>query len=84
MKTIQSSKARQNFFALIKSAIKENDQYRIVHKSGTAVIMSEEDYENLVETLELLSSPGLAKSIRKAKREIKKGEVYSLEEVFGK
>ena len=84
MKTIQSSKARQNFFAIIKSAIKENDQYRIVHKNGTAVIMSEEDYENLVETLELLSTPGLAKSIRKAKKEIEKGTVFSLKEVFGK
>ena len=84
MKTIQSSKARQNFFAIIKSAIKENDQYRVVHKDGTAVIMSEDDYENLLETLELLSTPGVAKSIRQAKKEIKSGAVYSLKEVFGK
>jgi len=45
--------------------------------------MSEEDYESLLETLELLSTPGVLKGIRKAKQEIKKGQTYSLEEIFG-
>lgn len=45
--------------------------------------LSQEDYESLLETLELLSTPGLLKSIRRARREIARGETYSLEEVLG-
>ena len=45
--------------------------------------MSQEDYENLLETLELLSTPGLLKSVRRARREIASGATYSLEEVLG-
>jgi antitoxin YefM len=45
--------------------------------------MSEEDYASLVETLELLSTPGVLKGVRKAKREIKKGHTYSIEDIFG-
>jgi len=34
--------------------------------------------------LELLFTPGLAKSVTKAREEILRGETYSLDEVFGK
>ena len=44
--------------------------------------MSEADYENLIETLELLSITGLKESLQVADREIEKGETYSLDEVF--
>ena len=44
--------------------------------------MSENDYENLIETLELLSIPGFKKSIQEADMEIDKGETYSIDEVF--
>jgi len=37
----------------------------------------------LVETLELLSIPGMAKSINQANKEIKEGKIYSMKEVFG-
>jgi antitoxin YefM len=47
------------------------------------VLLSEEDYESLIETLELLSTPGVAKSIRQARREIERGETFSLEDVLG-
>ncbi len=46
--------------------------------------MSENDYENLIETLELLSIPGFKKSIQKADLEIEKGETYSIDEIFSK
>ena len=44
--------------------------------------MSEEDYESLIETLQLLSEPGFKESIRKADEEIEKGETLSIEEAF--
>ena len=44
--------------------------------------MSEEDYENFLETLELLSIPGMLESIQRAREEIKEGKVYPMQEVF--
>ena len=46
------------------------------------ILMSEETYDNLIETAELLSIPGFKVSIKKAEQEIKKGEWFTLEEVF--
>ena len=57
---------------------------RITSKSGDVVLMSGEDYESLLETLELLSQPDIAKSIKEARADIKAGRTKSLKEVFGK
>lgn len=46
-------------------------------------MLCEEDYESLMETLELLSQPGMLKSIKQAKKEIKQGKTCSMKEVFG-
>ena len=45
--------------------------------------MSEDDYESLLETLELPSTPGVLKGVRKAKQEIEKGQTYSLDKQKG-
>lgn len=82
MKTITSTQARSDLFNIIKGTIKGHRQVRITSKEGSAILLSEEDYENLIETLELLSIPGLKKSINKANHEIENGETYSMEEVF--
>ena len=83
MRTMSATEARSNFFEMIQNAVKGHRQFRIVSKRGDVVVLSEEDYENLLETLELLSTPGVLKGVRKAKQDIKKGRTYSLEEVFG-
>jgi len=46
-------------------------------------MLSEEEYDNLIETLELLSIPGMIKSLDKSVKQMNKGETYSLEDVFG-
>ena len=83
MKTLTATDARADWFAMLKNSVKEHRVYRITAKEGDSILLSEEDYQNLLETLELLSSPGMLKSIRQAKKEIKEGKVYSLHEVFG-
>jgi len=84
MVKIAATKARSEFFTLLKKSIKEHEPIGVHTKDGDAILISEEDYESLLETLELLSTPGLAKSITKARKEIEQGETYSLDEVFGK
>jgi len=82
MKTITASRARTELFTLLKGTVKGHRQVRITSKEGNTILMSEEDYESLVETLQLLSEPGLKESIRKADREIERGETVSIEEAF--
>lgn len=68
---------------LVKKSIREHRQYRITSKARDVVILSEGDYESLLETLELLSTPAMLKSLRQAKNDREEGETYSMEEVFG-
>lgn len=84
MTTLTATNARSNIFKLLKKSIKDHLPIRITSKEGTAIIISEEDYENLMETAELLSVPGFKESIKKADKEIKKREIYSMEKVFKK
>ncbi len=84
MTTLTVTQARQNLFDLLRKSVKGHAPVRITSKNGDAVLISEADYEGLLETLEILSTPGMAESIRRAKRDIKAGRTYSLNEVFGK
>ena len=83
MQTLSATEARSNFFEMIRKAVRGHRRFRIVSKRGEVVVMSEEDYKSLLETLELLSTPGVLKGVRRAKQDIKKGRSYSIDDVFG-
>ena len=55
----------------------------IVTKRGrpVALIISVDDYESLLETLDVLSDAGLMKKIKKAEAEVRKGNVKALDEI---
>lgn len=59
--------------------------YRILMRVEKPLARSFHEIEcsSLLETLKLLSTPGMVKSIHKARKEIKEGKTYSMEEVFG-
>lgn len=84
MKTITATDARTDLFSIVKDAVKGHKQYTITSKEGRAVLISEEEYESLIETLELLSQPRLRESIAKSMKQVEKGETYSMDEIFGK
>ena len=56
------------------------DRY-IITKRGRpeAVMMSIEDYESILETLEIVSDKSLMRRIKKAERDLKQGKGVSLE-----
>ncbi len=83
MASVNATQARKEFFDLIKDAVRKHKIFRIRHRDGEVVLMSEEEYESLQETLELLSIPGFAASIRKSLSDIRKGRTYSMDEVLG-
>ena len=46
------------------------------------MLVSEEDYEGLLETLELLSIPGMRESLAEAEADITAGRTASIEQIF--
>lgn len=81
--TVTATEARQNLFKLVKKSVKGHVPVKITSKDGDAVLVSEEDYEGLLETLELLSVPGMRKSIQEARADIRAGRTKALKEIFG-
>ena len=84
MTTLTATEARQHLFDILKKSVKGHSPVKITSKNGDAILVSEEDYESLYETLELLSTPGMVKSLREARSDIKAGRTKPMKEVFGR
>ena len=69
MTTISATKARGNLYSLIDEANSSHEPIQITGKRGNAVLISEEDWRAIQETLYLQSVPGMTDSIRKARKE---------------
>lgn len=54
---------RQNIFQILEQTIRFNEPVNISTKLGNAVVISEEDYNGLMETLHLSSVPGQREKI---------------------
>ena len=54
---------RRNLFGMLEQTVKYNEPVNISTKDGNAVLISEEDYNGLMETLYLCSVPGLKEKI---------------------
>ena len=64
MTAITASEARANLYRLIDVAASSHQPVLIAGKRNKAVLVSEEDWEAIQETLYLLFIPGLRESIR--------------------
>jgi antitoxin YefM len=64
MKTIAVTKARTNLYKLIDEASSGMEPIIITGKRSNAVLISEDDWTAIQETLYLLSIPGMRESIR--------------------
>ena len=65
MTTLTASNARQNLYKLLDRAASSHDPIQITGKRSNAVLIAEEDWRAIQETLYLLSIPGMRESIRK-------------------
>ncbi len=54
---------RKDIYKLLENAIKYNEPINISTKNGNAVVLSEEDYNNLMETIYISSIPKLKDEI---------------------
>jgi PHD/YefM family antitoxin component YafN of YafNO toxin-antitoxin module len=63
MKTINATKARSILYKLIDDAYESSEPIQITGKRGNAVLISEDNWRAIQETLYLISIPGMRDSI---------------------
>lgn len=64
MPSFTVSEARANLYRLIDDAAENHNPVLITGKRNNAILVSEEDWAAIQETLHLLSIPGMRESIR--------------------
>lgn len=69
MTTLTASDARANLYRLIDQAAETHEPILISGKRTNAVLISEEDWAAVQETLHLLSVPGMRESIKEGMSE---------------
>lgn len=65
MTTLTASRARELLYKLLDQASVSHEPIQITGKRHSAILISEEDWRAIQETLYLLSIPGMRESIRK-------------------
>jgi len=82
VKTITLKELRPELPKVIKNIDTKLDRY-IITKRGKPVVMmiNIDDYESILETIEILSDKQAVKRIKQAKEEIGRGETISLKEL---
>jgi len=80
--TITLKELRPELPQVIKNIDTKLDRYIVIKRGKpVAVMLSPDDYEGLLETIDILSDKETVSRIKKAKREIKEGKTISLEEL---
>ncbi len=69
MITVTATKARGNLYSLIKEVRESHEPIQITGEQGNAILISEEDWRSIRETLFLHSIPDLVDSMRQARAE---------------
>ena len=80
-KTIPLAEAKKSLSAIVRDVDEKYDRFAIT-KNGVekAVIISSDEFEGLLETLDILSSKEEKEAIARAKKQVKKGKTISLKD----
>ena len=83
--TVKASEARSRLFHLMEQAGRGGHRF-VLTRDGKpqAVLMGAEEYEEWVETLEILGDRKLLRGIDRGLADLKAGRKKSFEEVFGR
>ncbi len=69
MSSINITNARKNLYKLVEGLSDTHEPIHITGKNKSAVLVGEEDWRSIEETLYLLSIPGMRESILKGMKE---------------
>ena len=82
MTTLSLAEARANLSKLVESAVTTHERFEVTRNGDrVAVLLSADDYDSLIETLDILSNPEEVEAIREGLADIEAGDVYSEQEV---
>lgn len=81
MRVVSATSARANLFGLIDQVTDEHEEVMITTKRKNAILVSEEEWRSIQETLYLTSIPGMVESIKEAQN-TPEGEWISHEDVL--
>ena len=59
---------RKNLYGTVENVAQYNEPVTVTSKSGNVVILSESEYNAMMETLYLMSAPGVYEELVKAKK----------------
>lgn len=80
--TLSITEARKKIFDIAEWVQKPDTHYTLTENGRPkAVIMSAEEFDSLMETMEILSDPKIMKDIEKVEEEYKRGEYITWEEM---
>jgi prevent-host-death family protein len=68
MTTLTATQARANLFKLLDLAAQSHEPIQITGRRQNGVLISEDDFRAMQETLHLISVPGMKESLLKAKK----------------
>lgn len=85
MKTIKATDAKKKLLELIREADESFERYCITRNGEPKVVlMSVDDYEGWLETLEIMSDEETVHDIREARKELKAGKGIPFEKILEK
>lgn len=84
MSTIPMSKAKTHLARLL-TEVEELGERVTITRSGkpVGVLLAVDEYEGLLETLEILADPDLSRAVKEGLDDLEAGRVLSHEEVWG-
>jgi antitoxin YefM len=74
MYAVTASDARTRLFPIIEDILEMQNQYKVTSRRGTIVMLSEFEFESLLETIEVLRDPYMAAKLAESVRSAKAGE----------
>ena len=85
IKTLPLAEVKKSLSSIVKDIDEKYDRY-IITRNGVekAVIISTEEFEGLIETLDILSHKEEREAIARAKKQVKRGKTVSLKELMSR
>ncbi|MCJ7580388.1 MAG: type II toxin-antitoxin system Phd/YefM family antitoxin [Candidatus Aminicenantes bacterium] len=81
--TVSASQAKTHFSKLLKRVREQRESFVISQRGKIeGILLSIEEYESLIETLEILSDRELMRSIDKGRMDDESTKLYSFDETF--
>jgi prevent-host-death family protein len=82
MATLSVADARASFSKLVEAATSTHERFEVTRNGDRVVVMlSADDYDSLLETLDILGDAAEVRAIQDGIRALERGETYSADDV---